>query len=82
MVQHYLNVINYAPRGGQFNTGDGIKMAQAVGADLWHMDCYEGLFGLGSVTYPVEEGIPCDMICNAGTECCQHRCCHSGGHRR
>lgn len=26
------------------------------------MDCYEGLFGLGSVTYPVEEGIPCDMI--------------------
>ena len=62
MVQHYLNVINYAPRSGQFNTGDGIKMAQAVGADLWHMDCYEGLFGLGSVTYPVEEGIPCDMI--------------------
>ena len=62
LVQHYLNVINYAPRGGQFNTGDGIKMAQAVGADLWHMDCYEGLFGLGSVTYPVEEGIPCDMI--------------------
>ena len=62
MVQHYLNVINYAPRGGQFNTGDGIKMAQAVGADLWHMDCSEGLFGLGSVTYPVEEGIPCDMI--------------------
>lgn len=62
MVQHYLNVINYALRGGQFNTGDGIKMAQAVGADLWHMDCYEGLFGLGSVTYPVEEGIPCDMI--------------------
>ena len=60
--EHYLNVINYAPRGGQFNTGDGIKMAQAVGADLWHMDCYEGLFGLGSVTYPVEEGIPCDMI--------------------
>ena len=62
MVQHYLNVINYAARGGQYNTGDGIKMAQAVGADLWHMDCYEGLFGLGSVTYPVEEGIPCDMI--------------------
>ena len=62
MVQHYLNVINYAPRGGQFNTGDGIKMAQAVGADLLLMDCFVGLFGLGSVNYPVEEGIPCDMI--------------------
>lgn len=59
MVQHYLNVINYAPRGGQFNTGDGIKMAQKVGADLWHMDCYEGLFGLGGVTWPVAEGVPC-----------------------
>lgn len=61
MVQHYLNVINYAPRGGQFNTGDGIKMAQAVGADLWHMDCYEGLFGLGGVTWPAEEGVPCSQ---------------------
>lgn len=59
MVQQYLNVINYAPRGGQFNTGDGIKMAQKVGADLWHMECYEGLFGLGGVTWPVEEGVPC-----------------------
>jgi uncharacterized protein with FMN-binding domain len=62
MVQHYLNVINYAPRGGQYNTGDGIKMAQKIGADLWHMDCYEGLFGLGGATYPTEEGVPCDMI--------------------
>ena len=59
MVQQYLNVINYAPRGGQFNTGDGIKMAQEVGADLWHMECYEGLFGLGGVTWPTEEGVPC-----------------------
>ena len=62
MVQDYLGLIDYAVIGGLYNTGDGIKMAQAVGADLWHMDCYEGLFGLGSVTYPVEEGIPCDMI--------------------
>lgn len=59
MVQQYLNVINYAVRGGQFNTGDGIKMAQAVGADLWHMEAYEGLFGLGGVTWPVEDGVPC-----------------------
>lgn len=59
MVQQYLNIINYAPRGGQFNTGDGIKMAQKVGADLWHMECYEGLFGLGGVTWPVAEGVPC-----------------------
>ena len=66
MVQQYLNIINYAPRGGQFNTGDGIKMAQAVGADLWHMDCYEGLFGLGGVTWPVEEGVPCAQPATLG----------------
>ena len=59
MIQQYLGVINYAPRGGQFNTGDGIKLAQSVGADLWHMTCYEGLFGLGSVTWPTTIGTPC-----------------------
>lgn len=63
MVQQYLNVINYAPRGGQFNTGDGIRMAQEIGADLWHMTAYEGLFGLGGVTWPVEEGVPCTQPC-------------------
>ena len=61
MVQHYLNIVDYAARGGQYNTGDGIKMAQAVGADLWHMEAYEGLFGLGSVTWPSEEGVPCSQ---------------------
>jgi succinate dehydrogenase/fumarate reductase flavoprotein subunit len=25
------------PKGAPYNTGDGIKMAQAIGADLWHM---------------------------------------------
>ncbi len=59
MVQHYLNIINYGARGGQYNTGDGILMAQAVGADLWHMSCYEGLFGLGGVIWPVELGTNC-----------------------
>ena len=27
------------------NTGDGIRMAQAVGADLWHMWHYHGAYG-------------------------------------
>ena len=29
----------------QYNTGDGIRMAQAVGADLWHMWHYHGCYG-------------------------------------
>lgn len=62
MVQHYLNVINYAPRGGLYNTGDGIRMAQKVGADLWHMGVYEGLFGLGGVSWTVGENEHAAMI--------------------
>ena len=31
------------------NTGDGIRMAQAVGADLWHMWHYHGSYGLRHV---------------------------------
>ena len=56
MVQQYLNVINYGARGGQYNTGDGIIMCQDVGAQLWHMNAYEGLFGLGGTTWPLEAG--------------------------
>ncbi len=56
MVQNYLGVANYAVIGGLYNTGDGIKMAQAVGADLWHMSVYEGGFGLGGTSFYVEEG--------------------------
>lgn len=35
-------VLSAAFRG---NTGDGIRMAQAVGADLWHMWHYHGSYG-------------------------------------
>ena len=56
MVQHYIGLTDYAPIGGLYNTGDGIRMAQAVGADLWHMTVYEGGFGLGGVSFNVEEG--------------------------
>ncbi len=56
MVQQYLNVINYGARGGQYNTGDGIKMCQKVGAQLWHMNAFEGLFGLGGAIWPAEPG--------------------------
>jgi succinate dehydrogenase/fumarate reductase flavoprotein subunit len=36
------------------NTGDGIRMAQAVGADLWHMWHYHGCYGFRwpDPTYP------------------------------
>jgi succinate dehydrogenase/fumarate reductase flavoprotein subunit/uncharacterized protein with FMN-binding domain len=37
MIQSYLQQPYVHQRGGLFNDGDGIKMAMALGADLWHM---------------------------------------------
>jgi succinate dehydrogenase/fumarate reductase flavoprotein subunit len=34
------------PQAYSGNTGDGIRMAQAVGADLWHMWHYHGTYGM------------------------------------
>jgi len=39
MKLQYLRVYPVYFAGGTGNTGDGIKMAQEVGADLWHMNC-------------------------------------------
>ncbi len=44
MVQDYVDMPKCVPLGTQYNTGDGIKMAQAVGADLWHMSATSGPF--------------------------------------
>ena len=47
MIQDHLGCARLAPLGGMHNNGDGIRMAQEVGADLWHMHNYEslGMFG-------------------------------------
>lgn len=42
MVQDYLRFPYACPLGSTYNTGDGIKMATAVGADLWHMCATDG----------------------------------------
>jgi succinate dehydrogenase/fumarate reductase flavoprotein subunit len=46
MIRDYLSMPCGYPMGSPYNTGDGIRMAQAVGADLWHMDNQAGS-GLG-----------------------------------
>ena len=57
MVQDYLGLTKYVASGSLYNTGDGIKMAMEVGADLWHMNVYEGNNALfGGMSFPVEEG--------------------------
>ncbi len=42
MVQDYLRLPYAIPLGNAYCTGDGIKMAQGVGADLWHMCAMSG----------------------------------------
>ncbi|MDR1211512.1 MAG: FAD-binding protein [Spirochaetaceae bacterium] len=42
MIQDYLQRPYGGALGGLYNTGDGIKMAQAVGAELWHMNATSG----------------------------------------
>ncbi|MBI2830919.1 MAG: FAD-dependent oxidoreductase [Chloroflexi bacterium] len=39
MKLQYLGMHPVYFTGGMANTGDGIKMGQEVGADLWHMNC-------------------------------------------
>jgi len=43
MIRNYLPGVPYCyTSGSPYNEGDGIRMAMAVGADLWHMNNYAG----------------------------------------
>lgn len=42
MTQDFVQLPYCYSKGGQLNEGDGIKMAQAIGADLWHMSTCSG----------------------------------------
>ena len=44
MIQNYLARPYVFPYGTTYNTGDGIRMALEVGADLWHMGNISGPF--------------------------------------
>ncbi len=39
LLQNYVKGANIRALGCPANTGDGIRMAQSVGAQLWHMTC-------------------------------------------
>lgn len=62
MAQQFLGLKNYSVIGGQYNTGDGIKMCMKVGAQLWHMTAYEGGFGANSCGYLVDADKPANQI--------------------
>lgn len=45
-LQNYCQGTKVAGLGNPGNTGDGIRMAQAVGAKLWHMNAYSCPLGM------------------------------------
>ena len=45
MKKQYWQMPNVKGAANRNNTGDGIRMAQEVGADLWHMWHYHGSYG-------------------------------------
>ncbi|KQY54284.1 MULTISPECIES: FAD-dependent oxidoreductase [unclassified Nocardioides] len=51
MVRDYLRLPQNLPWGSPYNTGDGHKMAQKVGADLWHMDNMMSIEGFAVAGY-------------------------------
>lgn len=46
-IQNFIGVPKLKVIGTLYNKGDGLKMAQEVGAKLWHMKSYEG-FGFNT----------------------------------
>lgn len=53
MVETYLGLDDVSVMGSMYNTGDGVRMAIEVGADLWHMHVFEALGGGLGATAPI-----------------------------
>jgi succinate dehydrogenase/fumarate reductase flavoprotein subunit len=46
MIRDYMHIQDYASPGSPYNTGDGIKMCMAAGADLVNMGVYAAPWGV------------------------------------
>ncbi len=56
MQQDFLHVARLTPLGTRYNRGSGIRMAQEIGAKLWHMGNYESLGVIPSYTFEESAG--------------------------
>ncbi|RVU77454.1 MULTISPECIES: FAD-binding protein [Lactobacillus] len=56
MIQNYLGAPSLSPLGTIYNQGDGITMAQEVGAKMWHMYNYESLGLMHGLSFATPEG--------------------------
>ncbi|MDF7638200.1 FAD-binding protein [Lactobacillus sp. ESL0791] len=56
MIEDYLGAKKLAPVGTMYNKGAGVKMAQEVGADMWHMHNFESVGLFHGMAFAVEDG--------------------------
>jgi hypothetical protein len=70
MTRNYLRLPAVTPWGSPANTGDGIRMAQKVGADLAHPYNYMAMPGIAMPPYPAgENALPQDhRFINVGAD--------------
>jgi succinate dehydrogenase/fumarate reductase flavoprotein subunit len=55
MMQQYLGIQEGVSMATPYNKGDGIKMAQEIGADMCHMWAYDGVMGPYGSAVPMDE---------------------------
>lgn len=56
MIEDFLGATKLAPLGTLYNKGDGIRMVQEIGGDLWHMHNFESGGVLHGMTFAVPRG--------------------------
>jgi len=57
MHRDYIDIPGVTHVGSPLNTGDGVHMAQAVGADLWHMNVFAAPTGYAMQTSEYAAGV-------------------------
>ncbi|MGD0637816.1 MAG: FAD-binding protein [Nitrososphaerales archaeon] len=57
MHRDYIDIPGVTHVGSPLNTGDGIHMAQSVGADLWHMNVFAAPTGYAMKTPQYDAGV-------------------------
>ena len=57
MIEDFIGAKRLAPLGTLYNKGDGLRMAQEVGADFWHLHNYESLGLLHGMAFAVPKGL-------------------------
>ncbi|MYV06376.1 FAD-binding protein [Lactobacillus rossiae] len=65
-IQDYLGASHLGVLGTLYNRGDGLRMAEEVGADMWHMNNYEALGFLSGMAFKPKQGERARLLLTPG----------------